>query len=386
MKLSVSFVTALAAAAGFASAAPHPSSESFTGVHIPVEKRLIPGLLPDGIIDPPKIAKHIEDIKAKYARTSAAMQANEGGKAKRGNANIPLTSQQDGSFWSGNVKIGGQTLSIDFDTGSADALVNYTPGSSATRTSKTFSNSYGTADAPETFSGHVYQDTFSVGSLSANKASIGRVEQGGNIVDGANGLIGLGYPALSSFGSQYPPVFDTLINNNALDSKVFGFALGPTGSASLVLGGTDTSKYTGSITYTALSRQAYWQVPSTVNGQSVSSIVDSGTTLIIADTGSGSAQTFFKKIGAQTFTQDGVLYGAVSCTSPPAVTFNFGGKSVTLTKSASIYGQTNDGRCVLSVVGSNVGQNAWINGDPLFLSSYVVFDRSRNAVGFATRK
>ncbi|CAO1634464.1 unnamed protein product [Sympodiomycopsis kandeliae] len=383
MELSVSFVTALAAAAGFASAAPTPAPEGQV-MNINVEKRLIPGLLPDGIIDPPKIAQHINQVKAKYAQTSAAMAANSG-NTKRASAVIPLTEQSGGSFWSGNVKIGGKSLSIDFDTGSADALVNYTPGSTATKTSKTFTNSYGTADAPETFKGTVYQDTFSVGSLSANKASIGRVESGGNIVEGANGLIGLAYPALSSFGSQYPPVFDTLINSGAVSQKVFGFALGPTGSASLTLGGLDNSKYTGSITYTSLSRQAYWQIPSTVNGQSVSSIVDSGTTLVIADTGSGSAQTFFKKLGVTTFTQDGVLYGAVNCDSPPAITFNFGGKNVQLTKAASIYGKTNDGRCVLSVVGSDVGQNAWINGDPTFLSSYVVFDRSRNAVGFASR-
>lgn len=215
---------------------------------------------------------------------------------------------------------------------------------------------------------------------------MGRVESGGSIVEGADGLIGLAYPSLSSFGSQYPPVFDTLINNGAVSQKVFGFALGPTGSASLTLGGLDSSKYSGSITYTSLSRQAYWQVPSTVNGQSVSSIVDSGTTLVIADTGSGSAQSFFNKLGVETFTQDGVLYGAVDCNSPPAITFTFGGKNVALTDSAKIFGKTNDGRCVLSVVGSNVGQNAWIVGDPLFVSSYIVFDRSRNAVGFANRK
>lgn len=380
MKLSLSFVTALAVAAGFASAAPTTSPLDAGTTYVAVEKRLIPGLLPDGLIDPPKIAQHIDHIKGKYARTLAALESNS---AKRATVTLPLTEQQSGSFWSGNVNIGGKTLAIDFDTGSTDALVNYTPGSGATRTSKTFSNSYGTADDPETFSGTVYQDDVSVGSIKA-RVAVGRVEQGGQIVEGADGLIGLAYPALSSFGSQYPPFFDSI--SSQLTQKTFGFALGPTGSASLTFGGLDSSKYTGAVTYTSLSRQAYWQVPSTVNGQSVSSIVDSGTTLIIADTGSGSAQTFFRNLGVQTFTQDGVLYGKVNCNSPPAITFAFGGKSVKITKEASIYGRTDDGNCVLSVVGSNVGQNAWINGDPLFLSSYVVFDRSRNAVGFATRK
>lgn len=123
MKLSVSFVTALAAAAGFASAAPADPNAGAT--HIQVEKRLVPGLLPDGFIDPPKVAQHVEHIKGKYAKTLATLEANTGNnKEKRASATLPLTEEQSGSFWSGVVKIGGKSLTIDFDTGSSDALVS----------------------------------------------------------------------------------------------------------------------------------------------------------------------------------------------------------------------------------------------------------------------
>lgn len=81
-----------------------------------------------------------------------------------------------------------------------------------------------------------------------------------------------------------------------------------------------------------------------------------------------------------------MLYGAVNCNSPPKITFNYGGKSIAMSKESSIFAQTTDGQCVLSVVGASVGQDAWITGDSLLVNTYAVFDRAQNAVGFATRK
>ncbi|CAO1616237.1 unnamed protein product [Parajaminaea phylloscopi] len=386
MQLSLSFVTGLIAA-GVALAAPAPSPLADEGVlKVALTKRNVDLHHADSfIVDPAKVAKHISSVKTKYTQTLANL---EGGNGKRAVSNIPLTAQQGGSFWSGNVQIGGQTLSIDFDTGSSDIVINqgaYTPSSSSTKTSKTFVNSYGTSGSVTQVRGTVYQDSFSSGSLKASKASVGLITSGGNVIDGADGLIGLAYPSISNYGSSLPPLFDTLISQNAVSSKTFGFALSQ-GSSELTLGGIDSTKYSGPITYTGLSRKAYWQVPATVNGLSFSSIVDSGTTLVIADTDSGSAQAFFKKIGVQTFTQDGQLYGEVDCNSPPTITFNYGGKAVTLSKDSSILGQTNSGTCVLSIVGTSVGQSAWITGDPVFLNSYIVFDRANDRVGFATRR
>lgn len=185
---------------------------------------------------------------------------------------------------------------------------------------------------------------------------------------------------------SYLPLFDTLINSKAVTSNVFGFSLAAGTGSELTLGGLDSTKYTGSITYVPVSAKTYWGVPATAAGVSINSIVDSGTTLIIGDTDSGQAQKFFSNLGVSTFTQDGTLYGRVSCTSPPTISFKYGAKTVTLTKAASIFAQTNDGACVLSVVGTSVGQASWISGDPLFLSSYIAFDRNQNAVGFATRR
>ena len=60
-----------------------------------------------------------------------------------------------------------------------------------------------------------------------------------------------------------------------------------TGGA-LILGGTDSSYYTGSLYYTPISAQTYWQFKLTgitINGQTITSnvnaIADTGTTLIV---------------------------------------------------------------------------------------------------------
>lgn len=386
MQLSLSFVTGLTVA-GAALAAPVPSSpanESF--FQVALSKRNVNLHKANSfVIDTSKVAAHVSSIRAKYAQTLSNLESD--GIAKREVSKIPLVAQQGGSFWSGTVQFGDQALTVDFDTGSSDVVINegaYKPSSNSTKTSKTFLNRYGTASSTTEVSGTVYQDSFSSGPIKASKASVGLITSGGEVIDGADGLIGLAYPAISNYGPGLPPLFDALISQNAVSSKTFSFALS-TDSSELTLGGIDSSKYSGSITYTPVSRKAYWQVPATVNGQPFSSIVDSGTTLVIADTNTGSAQRFFKQLGVETFQQGGDLYGEVDCDKPPKITFDYGGKKITLSKESAILGKTNTGTCALTIIGTSVGQSAWITGDPVFLNSYVVFDRENDRVGFADR-
>lgn len=147
MQLSLTFVTGLIAA-GMAIAAPAPASQDDV-LRVPLSKRRVDlHQAPDSfIMDPAKVAAHVSSIKAKYAQTLSNLEANTGGKTKRATSNIALTDQNE-SFWSGPVQFGGQTLQIDFDTGSSDVVLNegsYKPGSGAVKTNKTFVNRYGTA-------------------------------------------------------------------------------------------------------------------------------------------------------------------------------------------------------------------------------------------------
>jgi hypothetical protein len=277
------------------------------------------------------------------------------------------------------------------------------------------------------------------------------IETGGEVVTNADGILGLAYPPLSTFGKEYPPLFDQLMKEKQLSANKFGFALSASAhGSSLCLGGYDKSKYTGPITYHPVKRKAFWELDGTINGQHFDSIVDTGTSTILgvscmsivhgrhvvfqsftsSDTLHPRLQptrqvtSFLKKLkGVEIVThQDEALtLGFYECDKTPKVTLKYGKATVVLTPEATQWGKTDDNRCVLSVMGTEIGQDAWvrsdsprrcddhrhhtcrvsletdrpsysrllrqqITGDPLFLSSYVAFNRDKDAVGFAARK
>ena len=184
----------------------------------------------------------------------------------------------------------------------------------------------------------------------------------------------------SSAGST--PFFDALTKAGAVTSKVFTFTLS-TGSSRLYLGGVDPNA--GTPTYVSVdSSQGFWGATSSINGRSTSSIVDTGTSLIVAPT--SFAQSFFSSLsGVQTFTQDGTLYGAYDCNSPPSVTYKFGSFSKKLSAASETFGTTTDGQCVLSLVGQDTGLNAVIAGDSFLQNVHAVFDRASSRLGFSSQ-
>jgi aspartyl protease len=63
---------------------------------------------------------------------------------------------------------------------------------------------------------------------------------------GADGIMGLGFKEISS--SNATSFFETLIDQNQLEEPVIGFYLAESGSE-LVIGGRDSSRYSGNLTY-----------------------------------------------------------------------------------------------------------------------------------------
>ena len=93
-------------------------------------------------------------------------------------------------------------------------------------------------------------------------------------------LVGMAYQSISS--EHESPYFATLFSEGVVRKGQFSFALLQSG-AELYLGGADSSKYTGSIAFTPVTKQAYWQVnmnSAKVNGKTVTSntpaIIDTG--------------------------------------------------------------------------------------------------------------
>ncbi|PWN21011.1 acid protease [Microstroma glucosiphilum] len=342
-------------------------------------------------IDFGSVGSHIRSIKNKYARNRANIDAYRGVSKRAATSVIPLKDIAEGSYWSGVVKIGGKSQRVDFDTGSGNILLDadaYIPSSTAINTHKRFFNGYGISSNEDTFEGYIYLDTFSSGKLKLSNVSIGRIETDDEVVTSADGIVGLAYPPLNTFGKDNPPLFDLLMEQKKLPANKFGFALSAgSPGGTLDLGGYDKSKYTGTITYHPVQTKTFWQLEGTINGQHFNSIVDSGTTMILGPV--RQVTSFFEKmkeVEVITHQEESMTLGFYECDKSPKVTLKFGKATVVLSPEATQFGKTEDGRCVMSIVGTEIGQDAWITGDPIFLSSYVAFNRDKDAVGFAKRK
>ncbi|KAE9375216.1 acid protease [Stipitochalara longipes BDJ] len=166
-----------------------------------------------------------------------------------------------GRYYFLNASIGTPEQSLDLliDTGSSDTWV-YGNKETESSTSKAippppFLNaSYASGDKPN---GTYVKDTFTLGPGIVKSLQFGVVEEG-NLTTGG-GIIGLSYDTAEfgpnkTFGYEYPDVLDALYNQSTIHSRSFGLYLN-SGSipeieaiGSLVLGGYDKSKFTGSLT------------------------------------------------------------------------------------------------------------------------------------------
>uniref|UniRef100_A0A8C8DK39 Cathepsin D n=1 Tax=Oryzias sinensis TaxID=183150 RepID=A0A8C8DK39_9TELE len=185
-----------------------------------------------------------------------------------------------------------------------------------------------------------------------------------------DGILGMAYPRISVDGVV--PVFDNIMQQKKVDSNVFSFYLNrnpdtePGGE--LLLGGTDPKYYSGDFHYVNISRQAYWQIH--MDGQlslckgGCEAIVDTGTSLL---TGPSAEVKALQKY----------MINCDKIPSLPAITFNIGGQSYTLTGDQYVL--------KVSVLGPSRGP-LWILGDVFIGQYYTVFDRDSNRVGFAKSK
>ena len=128
-----------------------------------------------------------------------------------------------------------------------------------------------------------------------------------------------------------------LIDEGKVSAHVFAFKLASSGSA-LFLGGTDKSKYTGSIEYHAIDQSTgFWQpkgASSVVGSKSPNkhfeTIIDSGTTIMYGPP--SAVRSFYAAIpGSRVYDSSNGFY-SYPCNSLPTVGFNWGGKTWTITR------------------------------------------------------
>lgn len=354
----------------------------------------------------------IHNILARdQARARALIARGKEDPAKR-TASITVTNEVDTYVASVGVGSPPTTYSLLIDTGSSNTWLGadkkYVETSTSKATGGTVSVTYGSGE----FSGKEFTDTVTLSSsLVITGQSIG-VASSSSGFEGVDGILGIGPVDLTedtvSNVATVPTFTDNLKSQGTISTEVVGVSFEPTTSDSvangeLTFGGTDSSKFTGSITYTGITSTSpaslYWGINESIKYGSTSilsstaGIVDTGTTLILLATQGYNA--YVKATGAKLDETTGLLKITSSQFSAlQNLNFDIGGTTFALTPNAQIWprslntaigGTSGSIYLVVNSLGSSEGEGLdFINGYTFLERFYSVFDTTNKRVGFAT--
>jgi cathepsin D len=213
-----------------------------------------------------------------------------------------------------------------------------------------------------------------------------------------DGILGMGYPTIAADGVR--PVFNTMIQQGAVDKPVFSFYLDRNTNDSkggeLILGGSDPRYYKGEFIYAPVTKEGYWEFAVdgvTVQGQSVceagcEAIADTGTSLITCPTDDCTALN--NKLGATLDPEVGLyVFDCGTITQLPDVIFVIAKTKLPLSwKDYVVQQQDASGGtvCVSAFSPMDIPPPLgplWILGDVFLGRYYSEFDFGNNRVGFA---
>ncbi|KAG1783587.1 aspartic peptidase domain-containing protein [Suillus placidus] len=361
---------------------------------------------------------------------AAALKTASGNALGRRTGSIPVTNNAVTYIAAVGVGSPATTYNLIVDTGSSNTWVGattpYKMTSTSVNTGQTVAVGYGSGY----FSGTEYTDTVTLGSgLTITQQSIGVASFSAGFPD-VDGILGIGPVDLTvdtlpnSPATTIPTVTDNLYGQGTISQNVVGVSFEPTTSQTvtngeLTFGGTDATKYTGSIAYTPItpygSASGFWGIDESITYgtttilSATSGIVDTGTTLILI--ASDAFSTYQSATGATldqtinllhiTSTQYSALknlnfnVGSVrpfSCIN--ASCSPFAQNTYTLTPNAQIWpralnthigGSTSFIYLVVNSIGSPSGQGLdFVNGYTFLERFYSVFDTTNARIGFAT--
>lgn len=314
---------------------------------------------------------------------------------------VPMTFDPYTTYY-GEIGIGTppQIFKVLFDTGSADLWVpsvsctspacgkhsKFSRSASSTfqAGTKTFYISYNSGYA----AGSTGYDLVKISNLAVKHQVFGLTERESDFLAFVpwDGILGLAFPGLSHEGGT--PIFDNMWNQGKLPQNMFSMYLSSSveGSA-LILGGTDSSYYTGSIKWIPVYQASnFWNIlikSITINGNTVAcsgsckATVDSGTSFIMGP--DKDINNINGWLGSYT---DQYGEPLVSCSTTdllPDVVFNINGYSFTLPPSAYVIKSAS--KCITGFASEQ--DTTWILGEVFMRQFYSVFDISNNRVGFA---
>ncbi|KAJ7225267.1 aspartic peptidase domain-containing protein [Mycena pura] len=415
------------------SAAPRPNLQipsQTSGMSIPLRRKAAI-TTPAGIFDKPKAIAATVITKNKHRQNLINLQRNEGPAALNPGAVIqplatlaadilsdlklkrqaePLVDESQDLEWAGLISIGtpAQSFIIDFDTGSADLWVpstacassicspkhkfNSNASSTAVKQPSTFQISYGDGS---TVSGPVIKDTVVVAGVKATNLSFSPVTTLSPVfaTDPSDGILGMAFPSISNLRQN--PFFTTAHNEQTVKNNTFGFFLAEH-SSELYLGGTNAALYNGTIEYhTVNPKSGFWQlsgasakINSTVTASNITTIIDSGTTIMYGPP--DAVKALYSKVPGSALFDSTVGYYSFPCQSVPQLAFSWGGADWEITSTNFNLGLTAEGssECVGALAGHDfgLGSDVWLLGDSFMKNTYTAFDFDKPAIGFAALK
>lgn len=319
---------------------------------------------------------------------------------------VTINDYQNAQYY-GSATVGTppQTFNVIFDTGSANLWVpnskvglrgllkhKYDSSKSSTyvKNGTIFKIQYGSGPV----SGIWSKDTFAIGDASAKSQDFAEVEDASGLglayaIGKFDGILGLGWDRISVDGVKTP--VHNLVDSGELDQPIFAFYLGDSAPGSLIMGGVDSSHYTGDFTYVPLKSEDYWRIALDdlkVGGDSMTTcktaIVDSGTSLLAGP--KADVEKIAAKLGATSVMNKEYIFKSCDAGGPD-ITVTIGGKDYTF-KFAD-YTLKSGSTCLFAMMGIDVpapNGPLWILGDVFMRKYYTVFDWGQKRLGFATAK
>ncbi|KAJ5200457.1 Peptidase A1 [Penicillium cf. griseofulvum] len=359
-------------------------------------------------------ASDFQPFDTKHTPTASVKVAKEDVAHSEQTGAVDATSVDGDVEFVSPVNIGGQTLDLNFDTGSADMWVMssrlpkslrssrevYEPSKSTTFEelgNSTFEIKYGDSSYAH---GGVGKDDVSIGGVKVAGQSFGLptdISQTFADDTKSNGLLGLGF---SSINTVAPVQQKTFFDNVApsLGEPVFTVRLLSNGVGEYEFGTVDHNKYQGLMANVSVdSSSGFWLFDSAqyaVGGgpfhpvtRAPSAIADTGTTLMLASP--DVVDAYYKQVNGALFANNAGGYIFPCTSSLPSLSVAIGtGHSATIPGSLINWSEagtnttTGETVCYGGLQSSGSSSMA-VYGDVFMKALFVVFDQRGPSLGFA---
>ncbi|KAL6710415.1 hypothetical protein ACN47E_009361 [Coniothyrium glycines] len=350
--------------------------------------------------------------KQKKNETRAGVTASKNGT---GSGTVAANPEQNAALFLSPVDVGGQTLNLDFDSGSSDLWVFSTElkqqaigqhtafdASNSTTFKKVtgaqWKISYGDGSGA---AGTVGTDVVTIGGVKVENQTVelaNAVSQ--TFIEDTNtdGLVGLAFSKLNTVndGTKKTPAktfFDNVMPT--LDMPVFTADLNPDGTGVYEFGKIDATKFTGDMAWIPVKADTgFWQFPSTKfavgdqlfsNPQGSDAIADTGTSLLLVD--QQVAEAYYSQVqGAQLNQQVGGFIYPCGATLPDMSVAIGDSYMATIPGNQITFANVDAANttCFGGVQG-NQGAGLQIFGDTMFKAQFVAFNGGNQSLGFGPK-